>query len=168
MLSAVIFGTAAVTGAGLNAVQTQSYGSEVRGSECQAELILSEGPIYSPLSDQVDILVAMSQSALDRYLGGLKSGGPLLLDPELVEKPTRPDIKVLEVSATQIANKIGEKLVANMVMLGFLQQATGLISEDHLHDAIRANVPQKFLKVNLEAAKCGIALAKDQEVCLQV
>lgn len=41
VLSAIIFGTAAVKGAGLNALQTQSYGSESRGGQCQAELILS-------------------------------------------------------------------------------------------------------------------------------
>ena len=41
ILSAVIFGTTAVTKAGMNAVQTQSYGSEARGGECQAEVIVS-------------------------------------------------------------------------------------------------------------------------------
>ncbi len=59
VLASVILGTAAVTRAGLNAVQTQSYGSEARGGECQAELILARGPIHSPLADRVDILVAM-------------------------------------------------------------------------------------------------------------
>ncbi|MCK4961783.1 MAG: 2-oxoacid:acceptor oxidoreductase family protein, partial [Anaerolineales bacterium] len=42
ILSAVIFGTTAVTKAGMNAVQTQSYGSEARGGECQAEMIVSK------------------------------------------------------------------------------------------------------------------------------
>ena len=51
VLSSVIFGTAAVLTAGLNAVQTQSYGSEARGGECQAELILAQEPIHSPLAD---------------------------------------------------------------------------------------------------------------------
>lgn len=65
VLSATVFGTAAVH-AGLNAVQTQSYGSEARGGECQAELILSEEPINSPSTATVDLLVAMSQPALER------------------------------------------------------------------------------------------------------
>ena len=107
VLSSVIFGTAAVERAGLNAVQTQSYGSEARGGECQAELILSEGPIHSPLADRVDILVAMSQLALDRYLDRLRAGGTLILDPELVEKPERSDIKIVRVPATQMASEIG-------------------------------------------------------------
>lgn len=168
VLSAVIFGTAAVTQAGLKAVQTQSYGSEARGGQCQAELILSEGPLNSPLADQVDILVAMSQSALDRYLDRLRSGGTLILDSELVERPKRSDIKIIGVPATQTASEIGPKIVANMVMLGFLQQATGLISQENLLEAIRSNVRPKFLEMDLEAAKRGIALAKDQNVKVEV
>lgn len=168
VLSSVVFGTAAVTRAGLNAVQTQSYGSEARGGECQAELILSDGPINSPLADQVDILVAMSGLALDRYLGRLRSGGTLILDPEMVEKPERPDIKIAPVPATQIASEIGPSIIANMVMLGFLQQATGLISKDDLYETIRHNVPPKFIRMNLQAAQRGIALAQDLNISVEI
>ena len=164
VLSSVIFGAAAVEEAGLNAAQTQSYGSEARGGQCQAELILSEEPINSPIADQVDILVAMSQSALDRYLDRLRSGGTLIIDPELVVRPERSNIKIIDVPAAQTASKIGPKIIANLVILGFIQQATGLISEEDLYESIRENVPTKFLEVNLEAAKRGIALASDQNV----
>ncbi len=163
ILSAVIFGTAAVKGAGLNALQTQSYGSETRGGQCQAELIISEESINSSIADQVDILVTMSQSALDRYLGRLRSGGTLIIDPELVVRPERSDIKVFEVPATQAASEIGAKIAANMVILGFIQQATELILDEDLYASIRENVPAKFLEVNLEAAKRGITLASDQK-----
>lgn len=168
VLSSVVFGTAAVIRAGLNAVQTQSYGSEARGGECQAELILSDGPIHSPLADQVDILVAMSQLALDRYLDRLSPGGTLIIDPELVEKPDRSDIQVTQVPATEIASQIGPRIIANMVMLGFLQQATGLMSADDLYDTIRGNVPRKYLEVNLEAAKRGMALAREQNFSVEI
>lgn len=168
VLSSVVFGTAAVIRAGLNAVQTQSYGSEARGGECQAELILSDGPIHSPLADQVDILVAMSQLALDRYLDRLSPGGTLIIDPELVEKPDRSDIQVTQVPAIDIASQIGPRIIANMVMLGFLQQATGLMSADDLYDTIRGNVPRKYLEVNLEAAKRGMALAREQNFSVEI
>lgn len=159
VLSSVIYGTAAVLKGGLNAVQTQSYGSEARGGECQAELILAEGPIHSPLADQVDILVAMSQLALDRYLDRLKAGGTLILDPELVEPPERQDIQIRQAPATEIASELGAKIAANMVMLGCLQQVTGLVSEEELLETIRSSVPLKFVEVNLKAARSGMALA---------
>ncbi len=168
VLSATVFGTAAVR-AGLNGVQTQSYGSEARGGECQAELILSEGAINSPSADKMDILVAMSQSALDRYLNRLNSKGILILDPRFVVRPTRDDIRILEVPVTKIATEeIGQQITANMLMLGFLRQATGMFSEEALIEAIRDSVPQRFLEANLKAAKRGKALAIERNVSLEV
>jgi 2-oxoglutarate ferredoxin oxidoreductase subunit gamma len=167
VLSSVIFGTAAVLRGGLNAVQTQSYGSEARGGECQAELILAEGPIYSPLADEVDILVAMSQLALDRYLYRLRQGGTLVLDPELVEAPERSDVRVIQVPATEMASELGAKIAANMVMLGLLQQVTGLITEEALLETIRQNVPQGYVNVNLQAAKSGEMLARELHLSLE-
>jgi 2-oxoglutarate ferredoxin oxidoreductase subunit gamma len=173
VLSSVIFGTAAVTKAGLNGVQTQSYGSEARGGECQAELILSDGPINSPLAERVDILVAMSQSAFDKYVGRLRPGGTLIIDPELVdESESYPEelgeINVARVPATQMASELGARIAANMVMLGFLQQGTRLLSEDALYDTIRDTVPARFLDLNLEAAAQGMALARDTGFAVEV
>lgn len=168
VLSSVVFGTAAVLKAGLNVVQTQSYGSEARGGDCQAQLILAEGRIHSPLADQVDILVSMSQLALDRYLDRLRAGGTLILDPELVEKPERSDVQIAQVRATEIASELGGTIAANMVMLGFLQQATGLISEEDLFETIQDNVPEKFVDVNLQAARRGMALAQEQNFVVEI
>jgi 2-oxoglutarate ferredoxin oxidoreductase subunit gamma len=167
VLSSVVFGTAAVLTANLNAVQTQSYGSEARGGECQAELILAEEPIHSPLADEMDILVAMSQLALDRYLDRLRAGGTLIIDPELVEVPQRTDVQIAPVPATEIASELGARIAANMVMLGFLQQATGLITKEGLFETIRANVPEKFVELNIQAAERGIALAPAQSLVVE-
>lgn len=168
VLLAVLFGTTAVTKAGRYAVQTQSYGSEARGGECQAEVIVSKEIIHSPLADQMDILVAMSQSALDKYLPRLKPEGYLFYDPEYVAEPERSDIKCFRVPATQIAGDLGVTLAANMVLLGFIQQATGLFSADNMLAIVGENVPEKFIDVNLEAAKRGSALAKDAGVKVEV
>ncbi len=164
VLSSVIFGTTAVLHSGMNAVQTQSYGSEARGGECQAELILSQEPIKSPLADQLDILVAMSQPALNQYLKRLKPGGTLIFDPEYVFRPDRSDIRVISVPATDSAGQLGNKIVANMFMLGFIQQITGLISADGLLDVISNNVPQRYIELNLKAAQAGMALAKEMNL----
>ncbi len=168
ILSSVIFGATAVKRCGLNAVQTQSYGSEARGGECQAELILSPTRIYSPLSDQVDILVALSQPALNQYLRRLKPDGTLIFDPDLVKMPDRQDVKIISLPATKAANNLGMKIVANMFMLGFLQQSTGMFSPDDLFIIIRENVPQRFEEINLKAAQEGIDFARQQNVVVEV
>ena len=169
ILSSVILGAAAVTKAGLYAVQTQSYGSEARGGECQAEVIVGKEAIDSPVADQSDLLVAMSQSAFERYIGRLRSGGTLIYDPELVENDSgRTDIQVISVPATQTATEIGGKLAANMVMLGFLQEATGMFKQEDLFGAIRDNVKERFLQLNHKAAQRGIDLAKQKGSCVEV
>jgi 2-oxoglutarate ferredoxin oxidoreductase subunit gamma len=168
VLSSVILGTTAVLHSGMNAVQTQSYGSEARGGECQAELILSRNPIKSPLADKLDILVAMSQPALNQYLSRLKPGGTLILDPEFVGRPDRTDVQIISVPATEAAGLMGNKIVANMFMLGFIQQLTGLITSDSLCEVISENVPARFIELNQKAARNGMAFAKELNVSVEV
>jgi len=168
VLSATVFGTAAVH-AGLHAVQTQSYGSEARGGECQAELILSEEPINSPSAGTIDLLVAMSQPALERYLPRLESNGTLLIDRRYVDRPSHSGIRIIEVPVTKIAvEEIGQQITANMVMLGFLRQATNLISEETLLKAIRESVPKRFVELNLKAANRGKQLAMEEAITVEV
>jgi len=161
VLSAIIFGTTAVTKAGLNAVQMQSYGSEARGGECQAEVIVSADPIESPLADAMDVLVAMSQPALNKFLANLKKGGHLIIDPEFVQPPQRDDIIISTIPSTQIAAACGTKLAANMVMLGFIQEKLKLFNQRDLLEVIAGNVPEKFIDVNVQAAQEGMQYARD-------
>jgi 2-oxoglutarate ferredoxin oxidoreductase subunit gamma len=168
VLSAAVLGTGAV-GAGMYAVQTQSYGSEARGGECQAELILSREPINSPAVTEVDVLVAMSQPALTKYLSRLRTGGVLVFDPMFVERPERDDVQMIEVPVTQIAaDEIGQQITANMLMLGFLAEATALVSKEELARAIEEAVPSRFVSVNLRAADRGRALAAERAPSLEL
>ena len=63
VMSGVIFGEAAVAD-GLNAIQTQSYGSASRGGASKCDLIISKEEINELESPMIDVLVSMSQSAL--------------------------------------------------------------------------------------------------------
>jgi 2-oxoglutarate ferredoxin oxidoreductase subunit gamma len=167
ILSSVIFGTTAVLHSGMNAVQTQSYGSESRGGECQAELILSRQPIISPLADNLDILVAMSQPALNQYLKRLKIGGTLIYDPEYVTRPDRTDIEMISLPATERAGQLGNKLAANVFMLGFLQQLTGLVTADAIFTVINQNVPARYQELNRKAAEGGMELARQMNFSVE-
>ena len=72
VLAGVILGHAAVVYGGLDAIQSQSYGSEARGTAAKSEVIISNEPIKYPKVRQSDYLIAMSQKALDMYLIILK------------------------------------------------------------------------------------------------
>jgi 2-oxoglutarate ferredoxin oxidoreductase subunit gamma len=168
ILAAVILGTVAVTKGNKYAVQTQSYGSEARGGQCQAELIISGQPINSPITATKDILIALSQNALDRYISSLKPGGTLIIDPKLVSSVDTEKYRVIEVPATETAIKLGNRVAANMVVVGFIQQSTGLADRDDLIEVIKSHVPERFIELNLKAVDAGIELAKGTKISLEV
>jgi len=161
ILMSVIMGTTVVTRNNLYSVQTQSYGSEARGGQCQAELIISQYPINSPSTQQKDLLVALCQSALDRYISTLKPGGVLIIDPKLVFNYPEKDFTVYKVPATESAIRIGNRIAANMVVLGFLQPLLKIPSSDDVKDVIKENVKEKFVDLNLSAFNEGLEIAKE-------
>ena len=61
VLAGVIVGEAAVVHGGLNAVQSQSYGSEARGTAAKSEVIVSDEPIRYRKIRKADYSVLMSQ-----------------------------------------------------------------------------------------------------------
>lgn len=157
ILSAVIIGTTAVTKKQLYAVQTQSYGSEARGGQCQAELIISERPINSPTAEQKDLLIALSQHALERYLPTLRADGVLIIDPKTVTEVPEGR-KMITVEATDTAIRLGNRIAANMVLLGFLSATTELFTVAELMEVVASLVPAKFLGLNRKAVLAGLDL----------
>jgi 2-oxoglutarate ferredoxin oxidoreductase subunit gamma len=139
-----------------NAVQTQSYGPESRGGACKSEVVLSDGEIHYPKVRTADVLIALSQPALDIYLKDLKAGGLLIIDPlTVIQEIPRTDIRVVRVPTAEIALQLGNKKFQNMVALGALASLTGVISRESLEKAIKDSVPPKTLRQNLEAFKKG-------------
>jgi len=160
VLTSIVLGRAAILD-GKYVAQSASYGSESRGGECNAEVVISLNQIDYPLVDKVQTLVVMSQPALSRYLPDLFSGGILLVDPDMIRKmPERDDITVLRIPATATADALGRRIVANMVMLGALQATTRVVSEKSLATAIRENARPETVELNLKAAREGINIAR--------
>jgi 2-oxoglutarate ferredoxin oxidoreductase subunit gamma len=159
VLASIILGRAAILD-GRYSTQVASYGSESRGGECKAEVVISDSPIDYPLVDQVETLVVMSQPALTKYVGDLLPGGTLLVDPDMIKKvPERDDITLVKIPAAKTADDLGRRIFENIIMLGALQARTKVISEESLFAAIKEYVPHKTIDSNLKAAHEGIQLA---------
>jgi len=157
-----ILGVAAALHDKKNAVQTQSYGPESRGGACKAEVVLSDEEIHYPKVRSSDVLVALSQTALDVYLKDLKPGGLLIIDPlTVVKKIPRSDIRVVKVPTAEIALQAGNKRFQNMVALGALCQLTGVISPKSLEKTIGESVPPQTLSSNIEAFQKGIEYVRE-------
>lgn len=159
ILMAVMLGTAAVH-KGMYAVQTQSYGSEARGGQCQATLIVDKEKIQSPVAEKMNIVIAMFQDAYKKHIDTLEDGGILFTDSDLVsEIDKRNDIQMYSVPATQIALDTGNRMAANMVMLGYVSKILDLFTIDELEEVVRTNVKEKFVDINLRAMQAGFDYA---------
>lgn len=159
VLAGVIVGHAAVVYGDLDAVQTQSYGSEARGTAAKSEVIISDEPIRYPKVLKSDFLVAMSQKALDSYLPNSKKGSVVIIDPDLVDAThIKDDYEVIEIPAMKSADELGRRLVANMIMLGALVKKSGIFTVDVLEKALHDMVPEKTIELNAKAIRTGAAL----------
>ncbi len=156
VLAGQILGKAAVYD-GKNALQTQSYGAEARGSAARSEVIISDGKINFPAVRKCDILVAMNQESLNKHLEALKENGILIVDSTYVKEIPETKAEVYKVPATETAQKtFGASLYANMVMLGALAKITNLVSVEALEKAIKESVPPKTVETNINALKKGL------------
>ena len=160
VLSGILLGTAATLFEGKKAVQTQSYSSELRGGSARAEVILSEEPVTDPQVRRPDILIALAEEAIPRYVDRIRSKGLLVIDSDLVKGAEPGDYEILSVPATSIADKeMGNIVVANLIILGAIIKKTGLLSVESMEKAIEMSVPKKAIVLNLTAFRRGLELS---------
>ena len=161
ILAGVILGTAAVTYDKKFAVQTQAYSSELRGGFAATWVIVSDEPVNFPRVTTPDILVAQAQDAINRFAKVLKPNGLLIIDSDMIAEPPTGIERIVRVPATSLSrNELKTPVVANMIMLGALWQATGIVSREALEKAIADFVPSGKTKLNLEAFDCGARVAE--------
>ena len=160
VLSGILLGTAATLFEGKKAVQTQSYSSELRGGSTRAEVIISEEPVTDPQVRKPDILIALAEDALSKYIHRIKPKGLLVIDSDLVKGAKPGDYEILAIPATSIADKeMGNIIVANLIILGGLLKKTGLLSVEAMEKAIEVSVPKKAITLNLNAFRRGLQLS---------
>jgi len=141
---------------GKNTVQTQSYGPEARGGASKAEVIISESEIDYPKVTYPDILLAMSNEAISKYAGTLKSGGTLIVDTTYVKDLPSIPASVLAVPYSRIAKEtLNKEMVSNIVALGALAAFTGVVSKESLQSALMARIPRGTEALNQKALELG-------------
>lgn len=140
-----------------NAVFTQSYGPEARGGACSSEVVVSEEDIAFPKVQTPDIVILMSQEAYVKFGNNLPKGAIMLTDSELVKMDKKPEgVEVYSLPATSIANELGKRMVANIVMIGFLAGIDNAISEKALRESVLSSVPKGTEELNTKAFEKGL------------
>jgi 2-oxoglutarate ferredoxin oxidoreductase subunit gamma len=166
VLAGQLLGKAAALYDGREAVFTQSYGPEARGGASSADVVIADGPVDFPLVTRPDCLVAMFQEAYERYRPDLAPGGLLVIDRDLV-RPAPDEGPYRAVPATRLAEGLGKKIVANVVMLGFFTAVSGLVRREAVEAALRSSLPKRLLDLNLRAFAAGYEQAAAREEALE-
>lgn len=135
------------------AVQTQSYGPSARGGHSRCDVKISENEMYYPFVDLPDYLIIMSEQAFEKFGRELKDTGLLIIDEDMVKES--PEGRVVRVPATRIAETLGTRIVANVVMLGAFQVITNVISWDALFKSVMDLVPKVTHELNTKALERG-------------
>lgn len=156
VLAGLILGKAASLGDHRETTLTQSYGPEARGGACSAQVIISDRTIHYPYVRNPDILVCMSQGGFDKYGALLKGDGILIMDQDLVQPSDAMGIDAFSIPATRMAEELGRKMMANIVMLGFVTAVTGAVSVESARTAVKGSVPKGTEEKNLLAFNRGL------------
>lgn len=159
--AAIILAEAAVLHEDLNAIQAQSYGPEARGGATRSDVIISEDEIHYPKVIQPNILVCLTQTAYNKYVGILRPGGILLTDPHFVQVHRQIDALRREVPMYEaVMDQIGKPIVFNICMLGALLGINQMVEPDAIMKILEDRIPEHFLEMNRQALNIGIELGK--------
>jgi 2-oxoglutarate ferredoxin oxidoreductase subunit gamma len=140
-----------------------SYGPEMRGGTAYTNVTVSDQEIGSPLIQHPTVLVAMNGPSLDRFAGDVVPGGTIFYNSSLIpEGPRRTDVHVVAVPASEVADRLKNPKVANMVMLGAMLAHDIRISKEAIVAALPAAVKShtQLVELNKKAIDAGIETAK--------
>lgn len=155
VLAGQIVGRAASLGDHKESTLTQSYGPEARGGACSAQVIISDHPIHYPYVRSPDVLVCMSQGGYDKYAPLLREDSILLTDQDLVRVESVSTSDFFTIPATRMAEELGRKMMANIVMVGFLTAVSKALTVEAARNAVIESVPKGTEKLNTAAFTKG-------------
>lgn len=159
VLAGVILAEAAAIYDGKNATQTQVYGPESRGGASKAEVIISDEEIDYPKAMSVDLLLALTQAAADKYGHDVRPAGIVIVDSAKVLTPPTGSFAVHRLPIIETAKEaVGKTMVANIVSLGAIVGLSKAVSRAAIERAILARVPKGTEDLNRRALEAGFSL----------
>jgi len=137
-----------------------SYGTEVRGGTANCHVKISDGEIYSPLVERPTTLVVMNQPSYERFRADLIDDGWLLANTTTItlRNGDLERARSVAVPATEVASSLGNLVVANMVMLGALNQLLKIIPKEVIQRRLSEELTgakASLIPVNLKALAAG-------------
>jgi len=121
-----------------------SYGPEMRGGTANVTVILSDERISSPIVSDYDTAIILNQQSMDKFEHSVKKGGVLIYDPNgITHHPTRKDISIYSVEATDEATKMGNTKIFNMIVLGGYLKIKPIVNLDNVVKGLEKSLPKR-------------------------
>jgi len=144
-----------------------SYGPEMRGGTANCIVIVSDKQISSPIVTTFDTVVSLNQPSMDKFEKSVKPGGLLLYDStNIISPPTRTDICVVAIPASEEAARMQNSRIMNMIVLGSFIEQTHVVSIESIMQALKKVLPERYhhlLPLNEQALKRGREIASAVE-----
>ena len=152
--------------AGLEVSWLPSYGPEMRSGTSNCHVRLSAKPIDSPLVSMPNVLLALNEPSLRKFIGTVQAGGWVLYNgTALPDDCVRPGVRAMALPFTSLADGLGSAKAGNIVMLGALLEATGVLAEEQVTRALRKLVKSaRWIEIDLAALARGREEAR-KEIC---
>ena len=149
---------------GKKVIWIPSYGPEMRGGTANCTVVVSENRIGSPVINNPQSACVFNRPSLDRFGPALKKNGLLLINSSLIDITSeRNDIDEMLIPCNDIARKIGNVRVANMVMLAAYVAATDIVSFKTLKKMLTEKLgsrKKELLGINYKAFEEGRKLGQ--------
>ncbi len=143
-----------------------SYGPEMRGGTAHCTVVIGDEPIGAPLVRNPDVAITLNLPSTDKYEPLVKPGGVLVVNRSLVPRPIqRLDITVLAAPADDMATELGNRRLANVVLLGALLAVRPILEPAAIEQALAEHLPERhahLLELNKQALQAGMAFAREQ------
>jgi 2-oxoglutarate ferredoxin oxidoreductase subunit gamma len=141
-----------------------SYGPEMRGGTANCMVIISDEKISSPILTKFDTVIALNQPSMDKFEKAVKPGGLLIYEAStILNPPTRTDIEIVPIEASNEAAKLKNIKVMNMIVLGAFLQKKPIIKMDNIIEGIKKVLPERYhhlIPLNRQAIEKGMELAE--------
>lgn len=134
-----------------------AYGAEMRGGTANCSVVVSSDEVSTPIVTAPDTAIVLNEPSLAKFEPMVRPGGLLIVNTSLVNsKPTRKDIKILNVPCNEIAGELGNGKVMNMVAMGAFAAATGAVTIE----AITKALPKVYKKLKPEVIELNVKALK--------
>lgn len=138
-----------------------SYGPEMRGGTANCITIVSDNLISSPIVSTFDTVIALNQPSVDKFEAKVKKGGNIIYDTtNILTIPTRSDINIYGLPASELAVEMKNSKVLNMIVLGAFIKVTNAVKKETIAKALEQVLParnHKLIPLNLEAFELGMS-----------